>query len=161
MTFGSTPRRAHAIASDSGPMSALEPVPGGHVTTPRGFLAGAGSAGLKSVPGALDLGLLYSERDCAAAGVFTRNQVRSAPVQVTEARVRAGRLRAVVVNSGCANALTGAAGVRDAETMAALAAAKLGLAPAEVGVASTGVTGMALPIEKIRAGLPALALAAD
>jgi len=142
-------------------MSALEPVLGGHVTTPRGFLAGAVSAGLKSVPGALDLGLLYSERDCAAAGVFTRNQVRSAPVQVTEARVRAGKLRAVVVNSGCANALTGAAGIRDAETMAALAAAKLGLAPAEVAVASTGVTGVALPIEKIRDALPALALAAD
>ena len=136
-------------------------IPGGHVTTPRGFRAGAVAAGIKSVPGALDLALLASDHHCSAAGVFTRNLVRSAPVGVTEARVAGGRLRAVVVNSGNANALTGDQGVRDAEEMALIAAAHLGI-PAELAaVASTGVTGVPLPLDKVRAAIPSIALTTE
>ncbi len=142
-------------------MSSVALIPGGHVTSPRGFRAGAVSAGIKTVSGALDLCLLASDRDCAAAGVFTTNLVRSAPVGVTEARVAGGRLRAVVVNSGNANALTGPDGVRDAEAMAAAAAKHLGLSPEEVGVASTGVTGVPLPLEKVRAGIGRIELRSD
>jgi glutamate N-acetyltransferase/amino-acid N-acetyltransferase len=105
--------------------------------------------------------LLYSERECAVAGVFTQNRVRSAPVGVTEARVRAGGLRAVIVNSGNANALTGDEGVRDAEAMATLAARHLGLGPEEAGVASTGVTGVKLPLARVKAALPGLTVTRD
>jgi glutamate N-acetyltransferase/amino-acid N-acetyltransferase len=136
-------------------------IPGGHVTTPRGFRAGAVAAGIKTTPGVLDLALLASERDCSAAGVFTRNLVRSAPVGVTEARAAAGRLRAVVVNSGNANALTGEQGVRDAEEMASLAAAHLAVPPEFVAVASTGVTGVTLPLDKVRAGIPSIVITED
>jgi glutamate N-acetyltransferase/amino-acid N-acetyltransferase len=141
-------------------VDAIQTIEGGHIASPRGFLAGATSAGIKAAPGALDLALLYSERECASAAVFTRNQVKGAPVIVTQRRAAAGRLRAVVVNSGCSNSLTGEAGIADAEEMADLAAQRLGLAPEEVGVASTGVTGVRMPMDKIRAALPRLALAA-
>jgi glutamate N-acetyltransferase / amino-acid N-acetyltransferase len=139
-------------------MSKIEPVPDGHLTTPKGFLAGAASAGIKTVPGALDLALLYSEHDCTVAGVFTRNLVRAAPVILTEKRLASGRLRAVVVNSGCSNALNGPGGMEDAEEMTRLAAAHLGINPDEVGVASTGVTGVRLPMSKIRSALPTIVL---
>jgi glutamate N-acetyltransferase/amino-acid N-acetyltransferase len=142
-------------------VDAIQTIEGGHIASPRGFLAGATSAGIKAAPGALDLALLYSERNCASAAVFTRNQVKGAPVIVTQRRAAAGRLRAVVVNSGCSNSLTGEAGIADAEEMADLAAQRLGLAAEEVGVASTGVTGVRLPMDKVRAALPRLALAAD
>src|SRR5262249_38644414 len=120
--------------------------------------AGAVAAGIKSKAGVLDLCLLASDHDCTAAGVFTRNLVRSAPVGVSEARVATGLLRAVVVNSGNANALTGPQGTRDAEAMAALAASQIGVPPEQVAVASTGVTGVALPLEKVRAGLTKIIL---
>lgn len=139
-------------------MMEISAIPDGHVTSPKGFLAGAVSAGIKSVPNALDLALLYSERECSVAGVFTRNLVRSAPVGISERRVLAGRVRAVVVNSGCANALTGEEGVRDAEEMTELAARHLGIAPEEVAVASTGLTGARLPMSKLRSALPSITL---
>lgn len=139
-------------------MSPITVIPNGHVATPRAFRAGAIAAGLKSAPGALDLGLLYSERECTSAGIFTRNLVRAAAVRVTEARIAAGPLRAVIVNSACANALTDEEGVRDAAEMTELAAKHLGLRPEDVGVASTGVTGVALPMEKIRAAVPRIEL---
>ncbi|MDP3768225.1 MAG: bifunctional ornithine acetyltransferase/N-acetylglutamate synthase, partial [Dehalococcoidia bacterium] len=136
-------------------------MPGGHLTTPQGFFAGAASAGVKTTPSALDLALLFSAREASVAGVFTRNKVRSAPVYVTEKRVASGRMRAVVVNSGCANALTGAEGIRDAELMAAAAARRLGVAPEEVGVASTGVTGVPLPLDKVVLAMPSLEIDRD
>ena len=139
----------------------IEIIPQGHLTSPRGFLAGAISAGIKSTVGALDLGLLFSERDCAAAGVFTTNLVRSAPVGVSESRVKAGLLRGVVANSGCANAPFADQGITDAEEMAAIAAAKVGVGSELMAVASTGVTGVLMPMDKVRNGIPQIALSAD
>lgn len=135
-------------------------VPKGTITTPRGFRAGAVAAGLKAPMSAsrLDLGLLYSERPCAAAGLFTTNKVQAAPVLVSREHLRHGMARAIAANSGGANAVTGARGLADAREMAALAAARLGLAPSEVLVASTGVIGVRLPMERLRAGLARITL---
>ncbi len=121
-----------------------------------GFQAAGMAAGIKK-NGAPDLGLIYSQVPAAVAGVFTRNQVQAAPVLVSKARTARGTARAVVVNAGNANCCTGDQGMADAETMAALAAAALQLAPEDVLVASTGVIGAPLPIEKIESGAPVLA----
>jgi glutamate N-acetyltransferase/amino-acid N-acetyltransferase len=145
-------------------MGEIVPIEGGHVTTPKGFLAGAVCAGMYasgSKAGALDLAILFSERECAAAGALTRNLVRSAPVYVNEKRLPEGRLRGVVVNSGNANAPFGDAGIEDAEEMAALAARKLGVPATEFAVCSTGVTGVAIPMDKIRKGVPQIELARE
>ncbi len=111
----------------------------------------------------LDLALLVSDRPAAAAGVFTRSTVPSAPVVVCRRRLRSGRARAIVANSGVSNVAMGAAGLAAAERMSARAAAALGVRPAEVLPASTGVIGMPLPLAAIERGLPraARALAAD
>ncbi len=135
----------------------IEAIPGGHLTTPAGFLAGAVSAGIKTKAGALDLAILYSERDCSVGGVFTTNLVRSAPVDVTEARIATGSMRGLVANSGCANAPFGGKGTSDAEEMAELAAKQVGVAPESFGVSSTGVTGVLMPMDKVRAGLRQIA----
>ena len=136
-------------------------VEGGHVTTPKGFVAGAVCAGMyASGPkaGGLDLGILFSERECASAGVLTRNLVRSAPVYVNEKRFPDGRIRGAITNSGNANAPFGDAGISEAEEMAALAARKQGVPDAEFAVCSTGVTGVLIPMEKIQAGVPRIEL---
>jgi glutamate N-acetyltransferase/amino-acid N-acetyltransferase len=125
------------------------------ITAPQGFRAGAVSAGIK--PGRLDLALLVADGPCAAAGVFTRNLAQAAPVLVSKAHVASGRARAVVANAGCANAATGEGGLADAREMAALAALEVGCAPAEVLVASTGVIGVRLPMDQVRAGITAAA----
>jgi glutamate N-acetyltransferase/amino-acid N-acetyltransferase len=111
--------------------------------------------------GELDLALVYSERDCAVAAVFTRNLVKGAPVLVSRERVAGGRVRAVVVNSGCANALNGPGGVEDALEMTRLAGSRIGLEPEQVAVASTGVTGVSMPMDKIRAALPRIELSEE
>jgi len=100
-----------------------------------------------------DLALLVSDRPASAAGVFTQSTVPSAPVVVSRARLRAGRARAIVANSGVSNVAMGRPGVRAAERMAALAAKALGLPAREVLCASTGVIGMPLPLDKIGAGI--------
>ena len=138
-------------------------VEGGHVTTPKGFVAGAVCAGMyASGPkaGRLDLGILFSERECASAGVLTRNLVRSAPVYVNEKRFPDGRIRGAITNSGNANAPFGDAGISEAEEMAALAARKQGVPDAEFAVCSTGVTGVLIPMEKIQSGVPRIELRA-
>jgi glutamate N-acetyltransferase/amino-acid N-acetyltransferase len=124
----------------------------GTVTSPKGFLAGAVEASIRR-PGKLDLGLLCSEKPCVAAGVFTTSSIKSAPVLVSKKHLKYGKARAVVVNSGCANACTGDSGMADALEMTKLAADKLGLATRDVLVASTGVIGVPLPMDKIRAGV--------
>jgi glutamate N-acetyltransferase / amino-acid N-acetyltransferase len=121
-----------------------------------GFKAAGMAAGIKK-NGCFDLGLIHSSRPAVVAGVFTRNQVQAAPVLVSKARVAKGTARAVVVNSGNANCYTGDQGVADAEAMAALTAAELKLAPEDVLVASTGVIGAPLPMEKIASAAPILA----
>lgn len=131
----------------------------GHLATPRGFRAAAAAAGIKKVEGALDLALIFSdEAETSAAGAFTTNQAAAAPVGVSRRhlQVSRGRARAVVVNSGNANACTGTAGVRTAEGTARAAAKLLGIRPEQVLVASTGVIGMPLKLERIRSHLPAL-----
>jgi len=100
-----------------------------------------------------DLALLVSDRPASAAGVFTQSTVPSAPVVVSRARLRAGRARAIVANSGVSNVAMGRAGLLAAEQMAALAARALGLPAREVLCASTGVIGMPLPLDKIEAGV--------
>jgi glutamate N-acetyltransferase/amino-acid N-acetyltransferase len=129
----------------------------GGVTSPLGFLAGAARAAIRESPAdKLDLGLLYSLEPCAAAAVFTVNRVRAAPLLLSERHLADGRARALIVNSGCANASTGERGLADAEEMARLAAEKLSLAPQDVVVASTGVIGWFLPMDRIRSALARL-----
>jgi glutamate N-acetyltransferase/amino-acid N-acetyltransferase len=140
----------------------LRDVPHGTITTPQGFLAGATHAGIKDPsPDRLDLALLSSERPCAAAGVFTQNAFRGPPVLITERHLANGRAQAIVANSGISNSLYGDEGMRFAEQMANGAAAQLGVAADDVVVASTGVTGWRLPIERIRDALPNITLARD
>ena len=121
------------------------------VTFPKGFTASGIKAGIKK-SGNDDLALIYSERPAAVAGTFTQNQV-AAPVEVSKEVVRHGTARAIVANAGCANACTGDGGLADAKEMGALAGAALGCAAEEVVVASTGVIGVRLPMEKLRAGI--------
>jgi len=133
----------------------------GGVTAPRGFLAGATYCGIKT--GGHDLTVLLSEVPCTAAAVFTLNKVQAAPIAVDRRHLAAtgGRARAVVVNSGNANACTGEQGERDAEEMARLVGARFGCPAAEVQVASTGVIGVPMPMAKVRAGVEQIALSAD
>jgi len=131
----------------------LNLIPSGSVTSASGFLAGAVHAGIKSKD-EFDLAILSSEAPCKAAGVFTTNQIKSAPVILSQRHIARGRAQAVVVNSGCANACMGGQGLTDALGMANLTAAKLGISPEEVLVASTGIIGVPLPMDKIRAGIP-------
>ncbi len=127
-----------------------------------GFQSAGVHAGLKK-NGALDLGLIYAEQPAAVAGVFTRNRVQAAPVQLSRQRAAAGRCRALIVNSKNANCCTGADGMRDARTLTGLVARILGLGEEEVLAASTGVIGAPMPMDKITAAVPALcgALVAD
>lgn len=136
----------------------LEFVPDGSITTPAGFSAGAVHVGVRSDWDKLDVALLYSRRPCAAAGVYTSNSLKAAPVLVTQAHLADGRAQAVVANAGCANAATGRQGLENARKMAQLAAAKLGVDPHDVVVASTGVIGTQLPMDRIAAGIQGITL---
>ncbi len=122
------------------------------VMTCKGFRAGGVSAGLKK-NGALDLGLLVSDRPAAVAAVFTRNQVQAAPVKLDRDRVRCGVARAVIVNSGNANCATGEPGLAAARSMTAAAGAALGISEAHVLAASTGVIGVQFPIGKVQSAI--------
>ena len=129
----------------------------GGITSPLGFLAGAARAAVRdSPPDKLDVGILHSLEPCTAAAVFTTNRVRAAPILVSERHLAGQRARAVIVNSGCANASTGRRGLADAEEMARLTAGKLALVPQEVVVASTGVIGWFLPMDRIGSALAGL-----
>ncbi len=115
-------------------------------------MAGGVACGVRG-SGTPDLGLLFSGRPCAAAAVFTRNEFKGAPLGVTREAVAGGGLRAVVVNSGNANAATGRRGVEDAYAMQGAAAQALGVEAGRVAVASTGVIGEHLPMDNILAGI--------
>jgi glutamate N-acetyltransferase/amino-acid N-acetyltransferase len=132
------------------------------VTYAQGFRAGAAKAGVKHGRAErLDVALVVSDRPCVAAAVFTTNQVIAAPCVVTRTHVERGPLRAIVVNSGNANACTGAQGERDATAMAEAAAKVVGCTPYEVAVASTGVIGFPLPVGRIASSLGQIALSED
>ena len=141
---------------------AIETVPAGMVTSPEGFKAGAVCAGIKaSGLDKPDLAILYSEVPCTATAVFTTNLIKAAPVVLCQQRLRGGRARAVVVNSGCANACVGDQGLRDAAGMAESAARKVDVSDEDVLVASTGIIGRLLPMEKIRIGMTRIVLSRD
>lgn len=130
----------------------METVSGKGATAAGGFSAAGVVCGVRR-SGVLDLGVLFSERPCVAAGAFTRNAFKGAPLGVTKDVVEGGNIRAVVINSGNANAATGAGGVEDARRMQMVAAEALGVEAGEVAVASTGVIGERLPMENIERGI--------
>lgn len=125
------------------------------VTAPLGFRAAGIHSGIKKA-GLLDLALVVSEQSGPVAGVFTRNQIVAAPVILDQLHLRRGRGRAVIVNSGNANACTGPAGMKVARHTAQLVAHTLGIPVYEVYVGSTGVIGRPLPFTCIKAGIPQL-----
>ena len=118
---------------------------------PAGFQAAALHAGIKAAAGALDLTVIAADKTATAAGLFTTNLVQAAPIVVSKRHLAAsgGHARAIVVNSGCANACTGHRGLTDAERMTAETAAALDTTPDQVLVASTGVIGVNLKMEKV------------
>ena len=125
----------------------------GGITSPRGFRAAGVRCGIKK-SGRKDLSMIVSSRPAAAAGAFTTNLVKAAPVVLTEGLVDAGRgIRAVVVNSGNANAMTGERGMADARRMAHSAAVAMRIPKSSVAVASTGVIGRFLPMDRVLRGI--------
>ena len=100
-----------------------------------------------------DLAIIYSDREAAVAGVFTKNRVKAACVLLNTSKVKSGKGRAIIANSGCANACTGKRGFADARATAEIAAGELGVRPDTVYVASTGVIGEFLPMPKIATGI--------
>lgn len=137
---------------------AVEVIPDGGVTSPRGFSAGAVHVGVRTDWDKLDVALLYSEAPCAAAGVYTSNRLKAAPVLVTQQHLGDGKAQAVVVNAGCANAATGEQGMENAVQMAQAAGRKLGVDPHDLVVASTGVIGVQLPMDRILSGIDKIVL---
>ncbi|MFC4777797.1 bifunctional ornithine acetyltransferase/N-acetylglutamate synthase [Paenibacillus sp. GCM10023252] len=131
-------------------------VPEGSITTPKGFKAGGLHCGLKKTT-SHDLGAIVCDVSAAAAGVYTTNVFQAAPLQVTrESIAHGGTLRAVLVNSGNANACTGKQGEADAYEMRARFAEAVGVAEHEVAVASTGVIGELLKMDRVRSGIDSL-----
>ena len=127
----------------------------GGVTAPSGFRASGLHCGIKA-SGKPDLSLIVSDAPASAAGVFTVNLAKAAPVYLCQDHLGSsgGRATAIVTNSGCANACTGPQGIADAEEMARITANALGCSEDQVLVASTGVIGVNLKMDKIRAGVP-------
>lgn len=128
-------------------MTELTDIPGA-VCAAQGFRVAAVATGMKR-SGDLDLALIVSDHPASAAGVFTRHRAAAAPVLVSRQRLAGGRARGIVVNAGCANAVTGARGLADAEAMADAAAASTGLDAAEMLVCSTGKIGSFLPMDQV------------
>lgn len=124
----------------------------GGVCAAKGFRAAGVAAGIK-YENRKDVALIVADVPCAAAAVFTTNAVAAAPVVYDRAVVKKGRIQAILANSGCANACTGEAGYKDAELAALATAGELGLDPAHVLVASTGVIGRRLPMDRLLAGM--------
>ena len=132
------------------------------VTYPKGFKAGTASAGIKAFTAGAsaiptnqrdDVAVIYSEMPCDAGGIFTTNKVKSASVVIDQLHLQQKRVQALTVNSGNANACTGAQGFRDALQIAKLTADRLDLDPAQVLVSSTGVIGRYLPMDAMKEGI--------
>jgi len=132
-------------------------MPNNTITAPNGFQAASAACGIKT-NGQPDVGLLIADTSCAAAAVFTQNRFCGAPIVVGREHIANNKLRAIVVNSGCANVATGKHGITDARSMCRHVAKVIGAEPTEVLPASTGVIGHFLPMAKLRAGID---LAAD
>ncbi|GHV95346.1 arginine biosynthesis bifunctional protein ArgJ [Spirochaetia bacterium] len=129
----------------------------GGVCAPKGFKAGGIWCGIKAGSKKRDLGLIYSEKICTAAAMFTTNKVQAASVLVSREHLSNGKLHAIIANSGNANACTGEQGLAVARRMAELAADEFAIGVKEVAVASTGVIGVPLPIAAIENSIAALA----
>lgn len=123
----------------------------GNIATPKGFQAFGAHGGIRRRR--LDMALIWSERPAVVSGLFTTNFAKAAPLILTEQVVRRGRSQAAVINSGNANALTGAQGLADAEAMQRMVAHETRIAPELVAVASTGVIGVPLPMDAIKRGI--------
>jgi glutamate N-acetyltransferase / amino-acid N-acetyltransferase len=121
----------------------------------RGFKASSTAAGLKKNKAA-DMILIFSEKEAVAAGVFTTNKVKAAPVLLSMEHIISGKARAIIANAGNANACTGSEGLKNAGRMSEITAGRLGIKPDEVLVAATGVIGAQLDMEKVAAGIPSL-----
>ena len=128
----------------------------GGVCAAKGFRAAGVPARIK-YEGRNDVALIVADAPCAAAAVFTTNAVAAAPVLYDRAAVRGGRIQAILANSGCANACTGAPGLADAKRSAVETAKTLGIDPKLVLVASTGVIGHRMPVDRLVAGMKAAA----
>jgi glutamate N-acetyltransferase/amino-acid N-acetyltransferase len=127
----------------------------GGITTVPGLLASGIAAGIKP-SGKKDLALIYSSAPARAAAVFTQNQVKGAPVLVSQEHVRDGLAQAILASSGCANVCTGEQGLEDAREMTRTVGELLHVSSEQVLIAATGVIGQRLPMDKIRAALPKL-----
>jgi len=128
----------------------------GGVTAAKGFLASGMHVGIRKNKEKKDLALVWSERMCAAAAVYTTNKVKGQPLIVTREHLSDGKAQAIIVNSGNANTCTGEAGIAAAKRMAALVAERLPVKPEDVVVASTGVIGQLLDVSVIEAGMDSL-----
>jgi glutamate N-acetyltransferase / amino-acid N-acetyltransferase len=130
---------------------------GGGVTAPKGFRAAAVRCGIKEgTSEKCDLGLILSDYPAVAAATFTSNKIKAAPVRVSAAHLRAADTRAIIANSGNANACTGSTGIQNAKKMAQAVARQLGFKDRQVLVCSTGRIGRDLPIEKIEGAITEL-----
>ncbi len=139
-------------------MNTMRKIHGG-VCAAEGFVAGATGCGIKSGKATRDdLAVVFSEFPATAAATFTTNKVKAAPVRISAEHLRAGRVRAVVLNSGNANACTGPAGLADARAMAAATAKALALKSSQVLVCSTGRIGVPMPMPVVLKGIPAVKL---
>ncbi len=118
----------------------------------QGFKAGTAAAGIKAVAG-LDIGLLWSETSAITAAIFTQNSIQAAPVQLSKKYCQDHKIQAIVVNSGNANCMTGEKGKQHAQQMADKSAQLLNIKSEEVLVASTGIIGKELPIDKVESGI--------
>lgn len=124
----------------------------GGVCAAKGFRAAGVAAEIKYA-GRNDVALIVADEPCAAAAMFTTNKVAAAPVVYDREVVKGGRVQAILANSGCANACTGEQGLRDARLSALVTAGELGVDPRHVLVASTGVIGRPLPMDRLLAGM--------
>ena len=124
----------------------------GGVCSAKGFRAAAAAGAIK-YSGRDDVALIVADAPCAAAAVFTTNKVAAAPVVYDRVVAKRGKAQAILANSGCANACTGEAGAKDAELSALLAAGELGIDPSLVFIASTGVIGRRLPVDRLADGM--------
>lgn len=131
----------------------MEVITTGCIVAPRGFQAGTAYCGIKIAKDSLDLGIIFSEYPATGAALFTTNQIYAAPVRLSKKIIQKGRVRAFVMNSGNANACTGEQGYKDAEEMVRIAARCLKISEDELLVASTGIIGRLLPLDKIAAGI--------
>ncbi|MQY53644.1 MAG: bifunctional glutamate N-acetyltransferase/amino-acid acetyltransferase ArgJ [Firmicutes bacterium] len=134
----------------------LNSIMGSQLFLPQGFFLNGINSGIADRK-KRDIALIHSEVPCVAAGLFTKNRVKAAPVIISKKHLRNGRAQAILVNSGCANACTGNRGMEDAQMMAYDLACQLGIKKEDVLLASTGVIGRFLPMSRVKQGIRKIA----